>query len=1083
MKVEIREGRKLMKTSFLILLLFVFGIIFAPQIGAQQSFQQSSYNPQPNTNYLRSSQAFRHEIARFEITVHREGRLPLSLSQVPRVEKGDLIKVRLLDEAINGIKLDQSLYNWTLLVAFINPNRKFSASGQGPVVSGQKGENRSAQSSVSEEIDFRKKGWYREHSFTVPYDSQPVFFLYPRPGYRGKILGLINKNYNEIRKLGEKTIDLAGAYAQIGTFLSELQGVLSGAASYGNNAYYGNAYNSYNNYNPYGYTNYGYTQSYNYNLLVTQSVERLARSFNIQLPQNCWQSGPGYSSGSYGSGNNRNGISPDIVTRLQCVARNIRLEDFDLSVARMLQQGGIFLAAQLQQKYPQIAHWINIAALAVDFIVKVFKKTPMRIVPTVTSSSDNPIKSYGVAGSYQSYQSPSYSPNSVNSVNSGNYNAPMPKISVFAENQPDDSQFVTAYPLILHKWQAEPDAEVISLRPPVLMKPCLQAGVNILKSTDLTDDQLSDNFTKDYVLTLTSTNGFKKAFSLKKNIGLSGWELNITPQDLQEFLKIRMTLEAVISGKRGFNEIKSPPFNLPIAIGENWEITPESEAAFRVGGKRTITFKNTLGNCQCLQAVIYKPSFGGQFVFEADSGATSDNHNGLQYSPDGSEVSLEMNVTDFKPGPGEMELKIFGGETIKLPLKLYPLPPVITHLKIGKGDRAGLIGGTGLEQIQAVKINGRRAVIIGNQPPAGLVTTNRPPQSPLPNTSAGSSSTASLLKDYIPNIQLAGPNERLLIIEDPNTALTENTAALELILEDNRTFQIPQIFSVGPSRPVIVSNRSKEMEGTAVDGEKLTADSSSQKARNGKRLVNTNERKEVSRVSDLNSQLSAKEIFPIATAEITLTVENALTDYDFRVENLSIETRLERMSSSNTIDHQNTAYQSPGDGIPLPKVDLEVLDWKHLRITLQIPEEVRKLLGGRRLQFRIRDRARGDSDWYTIKQTFVRIPEIASITCKTEMNGMCELKGATIDYISQVSIDGGQNWYPQSPAGLQTRPAPDGQKLAMIPLLQNKKLLKVRLRDFPRGNGLFIGNFNSANSVRKSQKDPSITDRPAPTPD
>src|SRR5688572_13478031 len=98
------------------------------------------------------------------------------------------------------------------------------------------------------------------------------------------------------------------------------------------------------------------------------------------------------------------------------------------------------------------------------------------------------------------------------------------------------------------------------------------------------------------------------------------------------------------------------------------------------------------------------------------------------------------------------------------------------------------------------------------------------------------------------------------------------------------------------------------------------------------------------------------------------------------------------------------------------------------------------------------------------------MPEISSINCNQEMNGMCELKGESIDYISQVSIDGGQSWYPQSPTTLQVQPTQDGQKLGMIPMLPNKKLLMIKLRDFSKGEGLFINNFTFSNSVKGSNK-------------
>ena len=125
---------------------------------------QSSYQ-----NGFRGKRAFQQEIARLEITVERKGLTPLPISLVPRVQKDDLLRVKMLDEPINGIRPEESFWDWTLVVAFVNPSR-----------------NEVEQESVSREIRFKRDGWYREHLFKAPYDSQPVFFLYPKGKYRKK---------------------------------------------------------------------------------------------------------------------------------------------------------------------------------------------------------------------------------------------------------------------------------------------------------------------------------------------------------------------------------------------------------------------------------------------------------------------------------------------------------------------------------------------------------------------------------------------------------------------------------------------------------------------------------------------------------------------------------------------------------------------------------------------------------------------------------------------------------------------------------------------------------------------------------
>lgn len=1004
--------------SFIFLL---FGCIFVSGLSA--AYSQSTFQPtyfsgnQQTGNYLSNSSAFKQEIARMEINVARQGKAPIPLTQVPRLQKDDVLKIHLLEEAVNGVKPDQSNWNWTLLVAFINPGR-----------------NNDKQESVSEEIQFRKTGWYKEYSFTVPYDSQPIFFLYSKPNYRGKILNLINKNQDEIRKIGEKTIELSGAYAKIGSFLDELQFVVNRNAygSYGYGGYgstygsnYGSTYGNYgSSYGSYG-GGYGTTNSgFNSNFFMNQAVERLARSFNIQLPS-CWQNSTlGYGGGFSSYGNSTStpgtyyGVSQDFVGRSQCVAKSVRLEDFDVSVSRMLQQGGILAASQLSIKYPQLAFWINVAAAAIDVINKITKKSALKIVPTVTSSSDN----QGLNLGYQTNFAPSgFSPNSTNSDS----RPETVKISLYAESPPNDTDFVTAYPLVIQKWQANPDPEIISLPTPILAETCLHAGQNILKSTDLTTDWMSDNFTKNFQLVISSPNGFRKEFPLKKNIGLGGWELNITREDLNAFPKINMTLDSVITGRRGFNEIKSPKFDLPIPNSGNWEVKTESQKAFAVGEKRTVTLRNQLGNCKCLQAVVYKPSFGGQFVFDVNN-----KENSLQFSEDGKEVSFEVDATFFQPGAGQLELRQAGGEVTNLPLNLYPAPPSITSFRISKGDNQAIIAGVGLEQLRAVKINGKRAIIAGSN-----VNNPANSQNTFSNANQGVVATNPVYS--------LTPSEKTVVFEDPNAKQEANVVSLELELDDSRVYQYPKTFSVTVSRPSIVANQAKEVDGIAIGNSKGSNTAVGKGKGNGKIVPES---------SKTNSQftLSALPVFPVDSSEILVNVQNALTDYDFKVENIQIETRIEK------------SEVNPSE---LPKVDFEVLDWKNMKISFMLNEQSQRLLGGRRLQFRILDKIRGDSDWYTLQKTFARIPQIASVRCTGGAKGNCELKGEGIEYISQVSVDGGKSWFPQEPATLTAQPTPDGRKVVAIPSFSNKKLLQIRLRDYPKGEGLTVNDYILSNTT------------------
>lgn len=301
-----------------------------------------------------------------------------------------------------------------------------------------------------------------------------------------------------------------------------------------------------------------------------------------------------------------------------------------------------------------------------------------------------------------------------------------------------------------------------------------------------------------------------------------------------------------------------------------------------------------------------------------------------------------------------------------------------------------------------------------------------------------------------PNI---GPNQRIVVFDEPNARQTSATVSLELGLEDDRTFAYPKTFTAAPARPTIAANESNEIEGVFISGIGNSPNGAVGNAGNANGSINKNNQINRSPLTAHHSPLDLTRypVVPIDAKELSIAVQNKLTDYDFKGENLSIETRIER--------------SQPGAS-DAPAVAFEVLDANRLRLKFTFTEQTQKFIGGRRLQFRIKDKERGDSDWYTIKQTFVRLPQIESVKCASEMNGQCQLTGQGIDYIQQVSTDGGLSWYPSDAAGLIAQPTADGQTMALIPLLTNKKLLQIKLRDFPKTDGLAVIDYTFTNSVK-----------------
>ena len=870
-------------------------------------------------------QAFRQEIARLEITVERGLNSALPLSLVPRVAKGDLLRVRLLEEPINGIKPEDSFWDWSLVVAFVNPSR-----------------NQNETESVSREINFRRDGWYNEHQFKVPYDSQPVFFLYPKPKYRKKIKKLINKNFKEIRKIGEKTLEIADAYAQIGLFLNQLQDVIN-QRQYGWGVPYDyNGFN-YNPQNPVG------TNRTEQAIEKHRVVEGLAKSFNIKLP-GCWNTGIG---SVYNASN-------DFISRAQCVARNVRLEDFDFSVSRILQQGGLVAASKLVEQYPQLAYWINLAATAVDLILKITRKTPLKIVPTMIQMRGN--NTYGQYNQYNQYNSYNSS-----SQNAQNFLPIQRKISLYAENPPTDQQFVTAFPVVFHKWQPEPDPELINLPTPRLFSPCLHAGQNLLKNADISYDWLRDPFSRDFKLKFSGDNGFKKEFRLIKNTGLGGWVLQVTPQDLQAFQKEDTKLYAKLTASRGFSYIESKKFPVSIAGGGKWEVSPESSSKVSVGGVNRVIVRNKKGDARCLRSVTFKLTSGESVTFSVNAVS-----NPLLFSKTGDQAWFFLDTTKYDPGQGSLEFRTFGNEEQPQTseIKLFAGAPKITKLYVHKGDNKVWLAGKGIDQVSSISVNSKKAQL-------------------LPET--GETKNADKMRFIFLN-----PTDRVL----------SNKASLELTLEGDRQYKYPKTFDVSPARPALKSSRRKEVEaGDSAEYKKTGFD------------------------------LSPYPVIPVDIEELEVSVKTSLTDYKFLTENLSIETRVE---------------YGQADQETLPEAGFEVLDPANLKITLSIKPEHKPYLAGRRLQFRIIDKSRGDSDWYTVKHTFVRIPQVEMVICR---NTTCKIKGVGLEYIGQLSVDGGKVW--KVPPKVQR--GENGKYYMSLEGAQNKRLLRIKLRDFPNTEGLPIG--------------------------
>jgi len=248
---------------------------------------------------------------------------------------------------------------------------------------------------------------------------------------------------------------------------------------------------------------------------------------------------------------------------------------------------------------------------------------------------------------------------------------------------------------------------------------------------------------------------------------------------------------------------------------------------------------------------------------------------------------------------------------------------------------------------------------------------------------------------------------KAFVFLNPNDKILKKKILIEMRMDAGRKYEYPKIFSALPARPTIQTEKNKEIEAII--------------------LGSTNKKTG-------QFDLSKYPVAEVNTPEMTIAVKTALTDYSFKTENLKIETRVENGQVNRNL---------------LPTVKLEVLDTANLKISFLFKEQTKRFIAGRRLQFRVLDQIRGDSDWYTIKQTFVRVPQIDSVTYAREQ---CEIVGKGLDYIGQISTDGGKVWRPP----LRVQSTTDGKAILIIKGVKDKKLLRIRLRDFPKMDGLEI---------------------------
>ena len=182
----------------------------------------------------------------------------------------------------------------------------------------------------------------------------------------------------------------------------------------------------------------------------------------------------------------------------------------------------------------------------------------------------------------------------------------------------------------------------------------------ILRNLDLRLEWLADTFTKDFKLVLSDKNGWKKEFELNKNLGLNAWEVELSKEDLALLPKTSVPFDAKITGRRGFTDVQSESFLVPVSNGAMWEskIKPLSE------NKKLVTLHKISGDCNCEQIIIFKPAVGQQVVLPMVK-----ENSFLKFSDDGKTISFEIDSANPQSIGDNIQMQLFGGEIVLVDVK------------------------------------------------------------------------------------------------------------------------------------------------------------------------------------------------------------------------------------------------------------------------------------------------------------------------------------------------------------------------------------------------------------------------------
>ena len=194
----------------------------------------------------------------------------------------------------------------------------------------------------------------------------------------------------------------------------------------------------------------------------------------------------------------------------------------------------------------------------------------------------------------------------------------------------------------------------------------------------------------DLVLHIEPTNGQKGPAAdlpLKAEPGAGG----LVPESKIPALP-EGELNAVVTGKWGFDGWEGPRFHLYSAERGKWALSPADQSALVVGRDDTVHFEGQSSLCVEKIQELAAEGHAAELAWKSPK-------------PDALEVSL--NLKDAAPGLVNVDVYQYGlDKPDQLKMTAYDAAASLDHLSLSAGDTQALLKGTRLDQVASAKLNG-----------------------------------------------------------------------------------------------------------------------------------------------------------------------------------------------------------------------------------------------------------------------------------------------------------------------------------------------------------------------------------------